>query len=247
MERVKKALHALPGYFDSAISIEGIQATDRFSLNTMLGAAIELQVVETLNRIRGVWDPDGEWPGYRFERQSQTFPDCLLRKSGDDGGDVALGVELKGWHVLSKEAAPSFGYSVTPGACTKWDLLAVIPWHLSNVLAGTPRVGSPGLWSAQYAAAYRNWWWQHGPESDLDTTIDSPSGVEPYQRRSNTCEEPRADDGGNFGRIARVGIMSEWIEDTLEQPLAGIPARRWIDFLLDDTTQTSDDNSAAER
>ena len=39
--RVKDALRALPDYFDSETNIEGMLATDIFSLNTPLAATIE--------------------------------------------------------------------------------------------------------------------------------------------------------------------------------------------------------------
>lgn len=61
------ALSALPFHFSSPINIEGLNATDLFSLNTLLGGAIEIQTVETLNRIRAVWDPDEEWLDYGFQ------------------------------------------------------------------------------------------------------------------------------------------------------------------------------------
>ena len=230
-EGIRGALLALPGYFSSITNIEGLVATDLFSVNTLLGATIEIQVVETLNRIRDVWDPKDEWSLYRFDRQAQLFPDVLLRKQLDSNDfEVALGIELKGWYVLAKEAEPSFRYRVTPDACTEWDLLAVVPWHLSNVLAGIPRVGSPGIWSARYAAEYRNYYWQHVRTTKLDCTIDSPSVEAPYRQRSNISDRPRADGGGNFGRIARIGIMNDWIEGILKLPLAGIPAEDWIEF-----------------
>ena len=84
-------------------NIEGIDASDLFALNTMLGTTIEVQVVKTLNRIRDVWDPHDEWPLHRFDRQAQT-PELRRRLILFD---VALGIELKGWY-LSKEAEPSF-------------------------------------------------------------------------------------------------------------------------------------------
>lgn len=232
MERVREAVLALPGYFDSHTNIEGVAATDLFALNTVLGATIEVQVVQTLNRMRDVWDPEDEWPLYVFERQAQTFPDVLLRKAtGTVGYEVAMGVELKGWYVLAKEREPSFRYTVTPDACTEWDLLVVVPWHLSNVLAGTPLVDTPGVWSARDAAEHRNHWWQHLRKTETDTSIASPEGVLPYKGRESTSDKPAYDRGGNFGRIARTGIMDEWIDGVLRKPLAGIPARDWIEFL----------------
>ena len=237
MSRVKEALMALPGYFNSTTNIEGIDASDLFALNTMLGTTIEVQVVNTLNRIRDVWDPDDQWPLHRFDRQAQTFPDVLLRRQLDSGDfDVALGIELKGWYVLSKEAEPSFRYTVTPAACTDWDLLAVVPWHLSNVMSSVPRVDSPGLWSARHAAEYRNYWWQHVRDTKADRSIISPEVEAPYRQRSNTSDKPAYDGGGNFGRIARVGIMNDWTRDILSRPLAGIPARHWIEFLRNQAT-----------
>lgn len=232
MARVREAILALPGYFDSETNIEGVAATDLFALNTVLGATIEVQVVGTLNRMRDVWDPVDDWPLYNFERQAQTFPDVLLRRRlGTGGHEVALGVELKGWYLLAKEGEPSFRYAVTSSACTDWDLLVVVPWHLGNVLAGKPQVGAPGVWSARHAAAYRNYWWQHVRRSKTDSFIESPDVAAPYTTRDNTSDKAVSDHGGNFGRIARTGMMTEWIEATLHRPLAGIPARDWIEFL----------------
>ena len=38
-----------------------------------------------------------------------------------------LGIELKGWYVLSKEGEPSGRYKVTPAACAPQDLLVIVP------------------------------------------------------------------------------------------------------------------------
>ena len=94
--RVRSALLALPGDFSFENPIAGVNATDLFNLNTLLGASIEVEVVRTLNSLRDMWDPDNDWLGYRFERSSQAFPDVRLVRR--DAGDpvVALGIELKG-------------------------------------------------------------------------------------------------------------------------------------------------------
>ena len=231
MRRVENALRALPAYFTSTTNIEGLAATDLFALNTLLGTTIEVEVVKTLNRIRHVWDPEDEWSLYGFDRQAQTFPDVILRRHTGSQRDIALGVELKGWYILAKEGVPSFRYRVTPHACTDWDLLAVVPWHLSNVLSGTPRVLTPGCWSAKYAAEYRNYWWQHIRQTETNRSIMSPRSATPYMGRDNTSDKPMADSGGNFGRIARIGILDEWITEVSNEQLAGIPAGDWIRFL----------------
>ena len=108
-ERIKAALLSLPLYFRTQTVIEGISAIDIFTLNAALGATIENQVVATLNQMRPFWDPKEEYRQYSFIRQAQTFPDVLLRSAKQEGGGVAeplMGVELKGWYLLAKEAEP---------------------------------------------------------------------------------------------------------------------------------------------
>jgi hypothetical protein len=100
-ERVGEAILALPGYFRTKTVIEGLAAQDLFTLNSTLGATIEQQVVQTLNTMREVWDPDGAYKLYRFDRQAQTFPDVrLARRSAGGALDIAFGIELKGWYLL---------------------------------------------------------------------------------------------------------------------------------------------------
>ena len=92
-------------------------ATDIFSLNAPLGTTIEEQVVATLNLMRPVWDPMRQYQTYSFVRQTQTFPDVLLRRQ-TDGQEVIMGIELKGWYLLAKEGMPSYRFTVSPDACT---------------------------------------------------------------------------------------------------------------------------------
>lgn len=159
--RVRESIFALPLYFRSETGLSGLSATDIFTLNAALGATIEDNVVKTLNEMRSVWDPDGEYKLYGFVRQAQTFPDVLLRRysSHDAEPDIILGIELKGWYVLAKEAEPSFRFQVTPSACAPQDMLMVVPWALSDVISGSPQVFAPFVMSARYAAAYRNYHW----------------------------------------------------------------------------------------
>lgn len=67
---VREAISSLPIYFRTETHISGIMATDLHTLNTVLGAAIEEQVVRTLNFIRNTWDPDEKYPLYSFVRQA---------------------------------------------------------------------------------------------------------------------------------------------------------------------------------
>lgn len=231
-DRVIEALSALPGYFTSKTNIEGLAATDLFSLNTVLGATIEVQVVATLNRMREVWDPNDQWPLYSFERQPQTFPDVRLVSYAGATPDVALGIELKGWYLLAKEKEPSLRYKVTPAACAETDLVVVVPWYLSNVLSGTPITIAPWVESARYAAEFRNHWWQHVRQARGDAGIALAAGVGPYPTKDQQItDRPNSDSGNNFGRIARIDdLMGDFITEALKTSVAGIPADDWVVF-----------------
>lgn len=250
--RVREALLALPFHFRTETVIAGINATDIFNLNAALGAAIEDQVVTSLNAMRGVWDPDDEYTLYGFVRQAQTFPDVLLRRldaPGDREG-VLMGIELKGWYLLSKEAEPSFRYAVTPAACAPQDLLVVVPWALSNVIGGSPRAFTPYVEQARHAATFRNYHWTHLRTAKGATGIVSPEGVTPYPRKADLIADNAENDRGrNFGRFARTGLMDGFIAATLRQPLSGIEAQHWLSFFraFQDHAAEADVQAALDR
>lgn len=232
VKNVREAIHALPFYFESKTVVEGLDAGDLFSLNSVLGGTIEVQTVNTLNRIRNVWDPDDDWVDYGFERFSQTFPDVRLVNRRDITAQPILGIELKGWYLLAKEKAPSYRYTATRDACSIYDLLVVVPWHLSDVLSGAPMVLDPFIEQARYAAEMRNYYWQYQRGPNVVTDIESPEGVQPYPSpRTHTSDKPLRDTGGNFGRVARVhGLMHDFMTAALATPISGILCRHWIDF-----------------
>ena len=237
VSNVTDAIRAVPVYFRTATRIEGLDGGELFNLSGVLGSAIEVQVVETLNRIRDVWDPGNQWPRHRFVRSAQTFPDVRLVAENEAGNlDIALGIELKGWYLLSKEREPSFRYAVTPRACASQDLLAVIPWHLKNVLSGEPVVYKPYIEQARYVAERRNWWWENvrATNDSLDRRKVKPPDqhVGPYPApKTKIADQPVKDGGKNFGRIARVeGLMDEYTAALLQESIAGIPANHWTLF-----------------
>ena len=234
-ERVREALFALPTYFRSDTSIEGILATDIFTLNAAFGATIEDQVVSTLNRMREVWDPNEKLMYHRFVRQPQTFPDVLLKRdaSGTDAheSEILLGIELKSWYLLAKEGEPSFRFQVTPAACAEQDLIVVIPWALNNVISGYPKIFSPYVELAKYAAEYRNYWWKYIRKTKSSVEIVSPQNVSPYPQKSDKIsDKPIFDGGNNFGRFARTGIMDNYLEIAKRESLCGIGAEHWLNF-----------------
>jgi hypothetical protein len=241
---VREALAAVPVYFRSETHIAGVMATDLYTLNSVLGATIEEQVVRTLNLIRNVWDPDHKYSLYNFVRQPQTFPDVRLRRVG--GGDTLLGVELKGWYLLAKETEPSLRFQTTAAACAPADLIVVVPWVLGNVISGTPVLFEPFIESARYAAEHRNHHWQHVRECATDCGIAVPSGIGPYPMKADQISDrPKADGGGNFGRLARTGIMDDYVKKLEEVSLCGIKTVYWRDFLKAFQESSSDAQARA--
>ncbi len=234
-QAVQRALFALPSRFKSTLNIEGVLATDLHAFNASLGASIEEQVVAALNDLRKSWDPDEKYPMHQFVRSAQRFPDVTLRSMvlGDPAPPL-LGIELKGWYVLSKEGEPSGRYKVTPAACAPQDLVVVVPWALTNALSGTPRLFAPYIESARYVAEYRNWWWQHKRGARTARTgIASPRDATPYPARKadKILDVPESDSSGNFGRIPRLGILNNYVAKLMQETLLGIPLWAWLEFL----------------
>ncbi len=228
---VRDALKALPAHFHSDTFIEGINATDIFTLNSALGATIENQVVETLNMMRNVWDVTGEYGTYIFVRQPQSFPDVVLKNLSDENESPIMGIELKGWYLLAKEGEPSMRFQQTEAACAKADLIMVVPWTLNSVISGRPKIYMPYIESARYVAQYRNAHWKTMRGAGKESDIVIPADATPYPKKSDaTNDSPRVDKGGNFGRIARSGIMDDYLKRMQLQPVCGIMAKYWLEF-----------------
>ena len=227
-EGVVRALRAVPMHFTSTINMEGLSAIDLFALNTLLGGAIEEQTVATINETRAIWDPEGRWADYEFKRYAESFPDVRLERNGGDA--PVIGIELKGWYLLAKEEMPSFRFRASANAMTVWDLIAVFPWSLSNVISGTPILESPYIEQAKYVADLRTYYWEH--RSATAKPVDH-ADTHPYPDAGSSYSDTVHDDkGGNFGRIARIpGLMDDWIEEAMKTNLAGIEARWWVRFL----------------
>ncbi len=232
-EAVKKAVFSLPSRFESSLRISNVLATDLFAFNSALSATIEEQVVVSLNKLRSVWDPNEKYALYDFERRPQTFPDVILKASSQDiQPQIILGIELKGWYVLAKEQEPSFRYKVTPAVCADADLLVVVPWALSDVISGTPKVFAPFVTSAKYASEYKNWYWQHQMTGTSDKSIKLSTAFQHYPAKSDAISDlPTKDGGNNFGRLARTKMLDNYKTELFNERLAGIPLSSWQRFL----------------
>lgn len=245
---VREAIASLPIYFRTETHISGIMATDLHTLNTVLGATIEDQVVRTLNLLRNTWDPGDRYTLYSFVRQAQTFPDVLLRKTST--GETLLGIELKGWYLLAKESEPSLRFQATVAACTVQDLVVVVPWVLGNVISGSPILFEPFVESARFAADYRNYHWSFVRQTKSDRGIVEPEGVGPYPSKSDQIlDRPISDGGGNFGRLARTGIMDSYKQKLEDVQLCGIKTTYWRQFLktFQESTTDAEAHAALER
>ena len=241
---VREAIACLPIYFRTETHISGIMATDLHTLNTVLGATIEEQVVRTLNLTRNTWDPDEKYALYSFARQAQTFPDVLLRKTSS--GEILMGIELKGWYLLAKEAEPSLRFQATAAACARQDLIVVVPCVLGNVISGSPVLFEPFIESAKFAAEYRNYHWQCIRKTGLSTDIKLPEGIDPYPGKSDQIlDKPASDGGGNFGRLARTGIMDTYMKKLDDVQLCGIKTVFWREFLKTFQESTTDAQARA--
>ncbi|MFL0424201.1 hypothetical protein ACH0AC_00245 [Micrococcus luteus] len=234
VDGVRAALQALPGEFEFDHTIGGVAATDLFSLNTFLGAGIELEVVRTLNSLRAIWDPDSEWSSYHFERSGQAFPDVrLVDQRADSTLPIALGIELKGWWLLSKEKVPSLRFEVAADACAPHDLVCVVPWYLSSAVSGKPQVVEPWVESARFAAEWKDYWWQHLRDTEADSSLHIPAGAAPYPSKADHVRVIAAHDpGDNFGRLPRCRpLMDEFLEQSMDVPILGISVEAWVKFL----------------
>ncbi len=232
-KRVDDLIYSIPAYFETELLIKGINVTEIFSVGGAFASVVEAQVVDILNRLRNIWDPDSEYADYAFVRQSQTFPDVLLRSLRDEN-EILFGIELKSWYVLSKEGEPSFRYQVTPEACATADFIVIIPGLLSEVISGTPRILIPYKESARFIAEYRNYYWQKSRrERNENPDIRTPPKAyrHPYpSSKQESSDKATIDKGGNFGRIARVGILDTFVAKIKSLDYLGIKIIHWITF-----------------
>ncbi len=233
---IKNALPSVPDSFNFDNSFFGIRATDLFSLNTLLGATIEEEVVRCLNHNRILWD-DGNFGDYTFKRSSESFPDVRL-VNRHDPEDIIFGIELKSWFLFSKEGEPSMRFQPHPDACAPLDLLCVIPWYLDNAVCGKPRLAAPWIKQARYASYWSMFYWKYLRKTKEPLTLQERgfksfnNACSPYPKKSDTVSlHPINDNGHNYGRLPRYSpIMDDFIKASLQEEILGIRAEDWMLF-----------------
>ncbi len=254
-ERVNNIFPALPNYFNTELVIKGINVTEIFSVGNAFATVVESQVVTILNGLRNLWDPNNDYSDYVFTRQSQTFPDVVLRHVQEDD-KILFGIELKSWYVLSKEGEPTFRFQVTPDACAEADLLVVIPWILSEVISGTPKILSVYKEGAKYTALHRNWYWQQSRAAENQDAKETKSAKitqpledqrHPYPKSKKKSSDKAEDDSGdNFGRIARYGQLDEYLNSIKAQDYLGVKIKHWVTFFKA-ISETSKDEAIEQK
>ena len=111
-------------------------------------------------------------------------------------------------------------------------MLVVVPWALSDVVSGSPKVFDPFVTGARFAAEYRNWYWEYKKGGKSDNSIILSTSTQNYPMKSDQIsDQPKIDGGNNFGRFARTGVMDTYISQIFSEKLVGIPLVSWQRFL----------------
>ena len=87
-------------------------------------------------------------------------------------------------------------------------------------------------------------------ETKQDTRIEIAKGVGPYPSKADQIlDKPRSNGGGNFGRLARTGMMDSYLLKLNEVHLCGIKTLYWRQFLkvFQESTTDAEVRTALER
>jgi len=88
----------------------------------------------------------------------------------------------------------------------------VVSAVLSNVLPGAPVVFDPWSDLARYAAEYRSDHWSEARDTTHSKEINRPKSPTPYPKKAyQVAHDAEHDQGNNFGRLARTGMMNDYL------------------------------------
>ena len=111
-----------------------------------------------------------------------------------------------------------------------WDLLAVVPWVLSNVLAGSPVLMRPFVQPARYCAEKRNHYWRYERATRNDTGIATPDDIHPYPAKSDPISDRPNSVLQQLRTSRSLRRHGRLHSDLLAEPVRGVPVSSWIDF-----------------
>ena len=102
------------------------------------------------------------------------------------------------------------------------------------MISGTPSLMFPYIELGKYAAEYRNYYWSKSRETSTRSTMIVRPPVEfrrPYpQSKVEASDKAEGDKGNNFGRIARAGLLDEYLNKIKLIDYLGIRVSHWMKF-----------------
>jgi hypothetical protein len=85
--------------------------------------------------------------------------------------------------------------------------------------------------TAKYAAEQRNYYWEYGRQTRGDAGIVRAKDIKPYPlKKDKISDQAVSDSGGNFGRLARYGVMNEYVQQMMATSVRGVSAAEWLTF-----------------
>jgi hypothetical protein len=218
--------------------------------NNYVGQGIEELIGTQLNGpLRSLWTDN---TNLVFIRNAVQFPDLYLIHREEKR--ILLSIEIKSWFVFSGDDITA-RFEAAPNIIKEGSLLVLFPWHMTDLVFGTPLLLEPYIGDAKALAERRDNIWLAGGFSGFKKGILSPHRkievpvvdmLKPtalnqtktksvaYQRKGEIFEK----ESENFGKIWRIydeRINTVFYSNTLSNELLGRKISEWRKLLgIDD-------------
>lgn len=210
--------------------------------NNYVGQGIEELIGTGLNgQLHHQWTND---PNLLFIRNAVQFPDLYLIHRTEKR--ILLSIEVKSWFVFSSDNITA-RFEAAPNIIREGSLLVLFPWHMTDLVFGTPILLEPYIGDAKTLAERRDDIWLAGGFKDfkkgrkssrrkvelpiLDVT--KPTALNQtktksvaYQQKGEAFEK----ESENFGKIWRIydeEINKSFYPKTLNNELLGRTIKEW--------------------
>jgi hypothetical protein len=218
--------------------------------NNYVGQGIEELIGTQLNGLlRHHWTDNSS---FVFIRNAVQFPDLYLIHREEKR--ILLSVEIKSWFVFSSDDITA-RFEAAPNIIKEGSLLVLFPWHMTDLVFGTPILLEPYIGDAKALAERRDNIWMAGGLNGFKKGIASPNrkievpvvdAMKPtalnqtktksvaYQRKGEVFEK----ESENFGKIWRIydeHINNVFYSKTLENDLLDKKITKWRKLLGIDT------------
>ncbi len=125
--------------------------------NNYVGQGIEELIGVQLNgALRDLWADD---PNLVFFRNAVQFPDLYLIHK--EQKRILLSIEVKSWFVFSGDDITA-RFEVAPSVIKDGSLIVLFPWHMTDLVFGTPILLRPYIGDAKALAERRDQIWIAG-------------------------------------------------------------------------------------